>query len=242
MKSNTIAIILAAGKGIRLGAITKQTPKPLLSVGGMSLLEHALRFIQEIMPEKIIVSARYQYEKLEQAVVEYNQIKNQHVNVVKVGYGTLQSFSDALPNDFFGSVLCRDSDYVFSKNILLAVKNNLAKTGMFCSYDISSGTEDVMKVKTDGKGRMVGASKILTDFDAVYTGIFTIASEDMSLVREIINEQFSKYTKEDPRVEVIFDELVSRGREVLIKDIGAKEWFEIDTPEELRVAENFFKK
>jgi len=46
LPGNRVALILAGGKGTRLGAITKNTPKPLLAVGGMPLIEHVMTSIE----------------------------------------------------------------------------------------------------------------------------------------------------------------------------------------------------
>jgi len=36
------AILLAAGRGVRLGALTADTPKPLLDIGGKPMLSHII--------------------------------------------------------------------------------------------------------------------------------------------------------------------------------------------------------
>ena len=38
----TTAVVLAAGRGTRMGALTAATPKPLLEVAGQPLIEHVL--------------------------------------------------------------------------------------------------------------------------------------------------------------------------------------------------------
>ena len=60
-------VILAAGKGTRMGALTKDTPKPLLPYKGKTLLEHKL----EILPESttgIIIVIGYLGDKIRHAL------------------------------------------------------------------------------------------------------------------------------------------------------------------------------
>lgn len=43
---NRLAIIIAGGKGTRLGALTERTPKPLLNIGGAPIIEHVMSSIE----------------------------------------------------------------------------------------------------------------------------------------------------------------------------------------------------
>ncbi len=43
---NRVAIIIAGGKGTRLGSITEETPKPLLNVGGAPMIEYVMSSIE----------------------------------------------------------------------------------------------------------------------------------------------------------------------------------------------------
>src|SRR3989344_511325 len=49
------AVILAAGKGTRMGDLTKNTPKPLLKIGNKTILEQTLESLPEEIEEVILV-------------------------------------------------------------------------------------------------------------------------------------------------------------------------------------------
>ena len=49
------AIILAAGKGMRMRPLTSKLPKPLLQVGGQRILEHTIDQLHGIVDEVILV-------------------------------------------------------------------------------------------------------------------------------------------------------------------------------------------
>ncbi len=49
------AVILAAGRGTRMGALSEHIPKPLLEVGGKSLLEHKFDALPAEVNEVIII-------------------------------------------------------------------------------------------------------------------------------------------------------------------------------------------
>jgi len=49
------AVILAAGRGTRMGALTESLPKPMLEVAGKTLLEHKFDALPDEVDEIIIV-------------------------------------------------------------------------------------------------------------------------------------------------------------------------------------------
>ncbi len=49
------AVILAAGKGTRLGVLTDHMPKPMILIGGVPLLSHIIKNLPDVIDEIIIV-------------------------------------------------------------------------------------------------------------------------------------------------------------------------------------------
>ncbi|MGH7815093.1 MAG: nucleotidyltransferase family protein, partial [Candidatus Binataceae bacterium] len=60
------AVLLAAGRGTRLGDLTAHMPKPLLEIGGAPLIEHIVRGLIRAGLERFIVVTGYLSEQLEQ--------------------------------------------------------------------------------------------------------------------------------------------------------------------------------
>ncbi|MEK9151236.1 MAG: sugar phosphate nucleotidyltransferase [Patescibacteria group bacterium] len=49
------AVILAAGRGVRMGELTENRPKPMLLIGGKPKLEYSLRMLPDVVTEVILV-------------------------------------------------------------------------------------------------------------------------------------------------------------------------------------------
>ena len=58
------AIILAAGRGTRLGALTEERPKCLLDIGGTCLLAEQLRRLEAAGIDDVIVVAGHRAERV----------------------------------------------------------------------------------------------------------------------------------------------------------------------------------
>jgi NDP-sugar pyrophosphorylase family protein len=63
-------MILAAGLGTRLRPLTDHTPKPLLRVGGMTMLERVARRLIEAGADRLIVNASHLGEQIERFLSE----------------------------------------------------------------------------------------------------------------------------------------------------------------------------
>jgi choline kinase len=235
---NCVAIVLAAGMGKRLCKTTENTPKPLLEVGGKTLIEYAVDFVKKIGIGNIIIVGGYQYDKLKLKINSVD-LGIDLVNNVNYDKQNLLSFYRALENiDENKNILVCNADYIFKDNTAKKVSRKLKGINVYCSFDLSGNDEDVMKVKIDSKGCMIEMSKQLDDFDAIYTGIFFLDSNCNKNIRSLVTSILNKYDNDKTTVEYIFGELKGNGYDVNVVDIGRADWFEIDTEEELEIARN----
>ena len=60
----TRAMILAAGRGERMGALTTERPKPLLSIGHETLIERHVRLLVAAGVERIVVNLSYRGQQI----------------------------------------------------------------------------------------------------------------------------------------------------------------------------------
>lgn len=74
------AVILAAGLGTRMGELTKNTPKPLLKIQDLTLLEHNLKALPEEVDEVILVVG-YLADQIRAAVGE--RFRNKKITYVE---------------------------------------------------------------------------------------------------------------------------------------------------------------
>jgi MurNAc alpha-1-phosphate uridylyltransferase len=62
------AMILAAGRGARMGALTDNTPKPLLKVGGAYLIEYSLLALAKTGIKDIVINISYHRDQIKAAL------------------------------------------------------------------------------------------------------------------------------------------------------------------------------
>jgi MurNAc alpha-1-phosphate uridylyltransferase len=57
-------MLFAAGFGTRMGALTKNRPKPLAAVGGRPLIDHAMEIVRDYAPKTVVCNAHYKAEQI----------------------------------------------------------------------------------------------------------------------------------------------------------------------------------
>ena len=73
------AVVLAAGRGTRMGALTASTPKPLLAVAGRPLIEHVLGGFAAAGVRRAVVVTGYLGDAVEAALGDGSRLGLQTV-------------------------------------------------------------------------------------------------------------------------------------------------------------------
>ena len=116
MKIKT-ALILCAGYGKRLNPITLITPKPLLKINEITLLENCINLIHSLGINKILINTFYLSEEIEEFLKDnkfHSEIKiiNDGSNILNTGGGILNMINSSNETDF----IIFNPDTVWSEN------------------------------------------------------------------------------------------------------------------------------
>tara|TARA_Y100000816_G_scaffold55483_1_gene36035 strand:- start:3503 stop:4189 length:687 start_codon:yes stop_codon:yes gene_type:complete len=145
MKINT-ALILCAGFGERLNPITLNTPKPLLKIKDLTLLDHCLKLIIDLNIKKVLINTFYLKEQFYEFFKNHNykidiEIIDDGNTILDTGGGILNLISNSNEENFlvFNPDTIWTKKYIeeinemislyFSKkinNLLLLVKKDLS--------------------------------------------------------------------------------------------------------------------
>ncbi len=116
MRINT-ALILCAGFGKRLNPITLNTPKPLLKIKDISMLERCINLIEKLGIQKIVINTFYLKDQFSKFLDNKNlsleiKIIEDGEHILDTGGGVQNMIKDSNENDF----LIFNPDTVWSNN------------------------------------------------------------------------------------------------------------------------------
>jgi len=231
----TQAVIIAAGNGSRLQGYQNHCPKPLVKVGGITLLERVIRAAKKNGVTDFVIVVGYQAARIRRTInakklgVKITWVRNldwQKPN----GISVLKA--EKFVNGKFYLFM---SDHVFSPNILKKLAHvKLGKDcGLLCvDYQLNRvpNLDDATKVRTENN-RLFNLGKSLADFNAIDIGIFILTPHVFDALRE---SQFKGDYSLSGGVRV----LAQRGK-MCTFNIGDAFWQDVDTVPDIHTAERF---
>ncbi len=235
------AIILAAGRGSRLGGLSDNNPKCFNDVGGKKLIEWQIEALKSSGVKDIVIVTGYKSKAIEK--LGYNTIHNsdwENTNMVK----SLECASELLENDLIVSY----ADILYGPlTIKSLIKNN---KDIVISYDKNWKTlwkkrfknilDDAESFKIDKSKRVTEIGKKVKDVSEIegqYMGLMRFNQKGLAILKEFL------LTHKDSIVKMDMTKLLS----ILIKDNKPvhgmsinEHWCEIDAPNDLIVANELF--
>lgn len=230
------ALILAAGLGTRLEPLTRDIPKALVEVDGVKLIDRVLNFIDHPEITEIGVVGGYCFDELAIHLKgrKLKLFKNPDFKLGNI-YTLITAF-DFLDDDF----LMLNVDHIYPKKLLDHVINNVRGITAMCDFDRNLAADD-MKVKLDSGRTLIKISKTLSNFDGGYIGMTFCSREMLEKYKRGALETRDIYGK-DSCVEFILGHLAANDIRINICDTSGFRWPEVDTKEDLELAEKVLRK
>ena len=166
------AIIMAAGKGSRLGSLTQEKPKSFLEIRGIKLIEYNIALLHEHGIKDIIIVTGYQNEMFEELA--------EKTEGIRCVYNPFYEMTNVLGSFFMAQEYLADTDTVYMHADTLCAPEIFeimlrTDADMVLPVEFKECDEEAMKVKTnnglvieisknipcsEGEGEFIGIMKI----------------------------------------------------------------------------------
>lgn len=229
-----IGLILAAGMGKRLLPLTQDTPKALVKVGGLSLLEWTRHFLKSAGIREIAVVGGYHFADLASAArkTEPSALFVRNDAYEQQNAVSLLCALNELPSD--ADVLITDVDFI--RPVVLAKEFRVpAEFTYFASLGAKADTDE-MRLEMEN-GFLKTLSKTLSEYDGIAAGMFFLPAEERAIYVQALQNVIERIGPEAARIEDALLEALKLGSKVRVGDVGSRDWYEVDTCEERDIAE-----
>ena len=237
----TIAVILAAGRGKRLGNLTLDNPKCLVLVQGLSILYYQLSAIRKAGISDVVMVTGFLDKKIEKYALEnFPELRFKFVHNALDTSNTLYSL--ALAAEVIGGdmeVLQLNGDVIFDQSIIEALFS-ADRLRSYVSLEKKICGEEEIKIVLASSGAAAFLNKNVAPEEAIGEAIginkfspkfWAALSNNLKLLKD---KYFNEY------FEYAIEWTIAEGHQIYPLDIGDRYAIEIDFPEDLERVEKLF--
>ena len=183
------ALIIAAGRGNRLSALTSDKPNALIPVLGLTLIERAILSTKQAGINEFVIIVGYLGDKIkaflgngERYKVKIEYIENEEW---ERGNGISVLKAKELLNENFILIM---SDHIFDARILKELVNNDIKGSVILAVDRKEPLPGDTKV-LESMGKILEIGKYVEESNCIDTGIFLCSPKIFPYIEEAVKEE-----------------------------------------------------
>ncbi len=228
------AIIVAAGRALRMHPISDGMPKCLLKVGKRTtILEHQLQNLKACGIKKIVLVTGY----CEEQIREFCKNKNK----IKLIYNPFFDITNIMVSLWFakeemgGGFIFSYSDILYDREILKDLMAN--KNDIIMVVDKKKTDEESEKVLVDYRGLIKEVSKNVSPKEAYgeFIGLIKLSKKGADLLAQELDEMVREGSLASYLTRA-FERLARKRYPIHLSPTRGRPWIEIDFPEELERA------
>ncbi|HEX5467598.1 MAG TPA: sugar phosphate nucleotidyltransferase [Gaiellaceae bacterium] len=228
-------VVLAAGPGRRLGALTRDLPKTLLPLGEAgTILDLVLANLASAGIDEVVVVTGFAAERVDEVVPALEERHGLRVEALlnerAVEWNNAHSLWLAR-EAFADGALVVNGDTVHPRSVEEALLAAAGDDVLLAVDEARPPGPEAMKVVLDGGGRLERIGKELDPADGEYIGVALVGAA----AAEALADALEATWRRDPSLyyEDGFQELVDRGGGVRAAAIGTADWVEVDDDADL---------
>lgn len=235
MQNNLIGVVLAAGRGTRLGEDTAITPKPLIPIDDRVCIDFALSALLQVVGEAVVVTG-HMADQVEAHLAR--RWAGQPVRTVRnrdLEAGNLTSLRAARALLGNAPFIVTNADHLFPDSMYHRHFPDGAGVRIACERGRTIQADE-MKVIAQGQG-LKAIAKTLGHFDGAYIGTTRVSAEAVADYWRAFERVEAEADLTKASVEMVLDKLAADPDTApRVKWIEGLVWYEVDTPEDLALA------
>lgn len=233
------AIILAAGLGSRLGVLTREAPKAVVSVSSQPLVVRAVNFTRKIGVDEIVVIGGYNSDILWETLANESVIQVENPDFRKGNLYTLAAAHQYLTDDF----VLMNIDHLYPTHLARMISETTEGVWAVSDFDRPLFQDD-MKIQVTGdleQGMWIQSiSKELDEYDGGYCGVTVVRGDALKTYLSAF-ENVMRHRRDQAVVEDVLAYLAHSPNAPKVLDISGIRWLEVDTQEDLANAERILR-